>query len=53
MDTKQINDQLRLKNIELQITKDYKKKQEIIKQIRVLKYKKEIEQIKLKIKQIC
>lgn len=53
MDIKQLNDQIGLKNHELQITKDYKQKQEINKQLKILRYKKEIEQIKLKIKQIC
>jgi len=53
MDIKQLNDQIGLKNHELQITKDYKQKKEINKQLKILRYKKEIEQIKLKIKQIC
>lgn len=53
MEIKDINDQLKLKALELRIEKGYKEKQKIRNQIQVLNYKKEIEIIKDKIKKIC
>jgi len=53
MELKNINDQLKLKTLELRIEKDYKEKQKIRNQIQVLNFKKEIEVIKDKIKKIC
>lgn len=52
MTLKDINDQLKLKTTELQITDDSEKRQRIQKQIQVLRYKKEIETIKHKIQQL-
>lgn len=48
-----INAQLKLKNTELQITSETNKRQTIQKQIKVLLYKREIEEIKAKIQAIC
>ena len=45
-------DQIRLKNMELQICKDYSKKQKLQNDIKVLQYRKEIETIKKKISQL-
>ena len=49
---KDINDQLRLKNLELSIERDYKKKQEIKDAIQVLQFKKQIEDIRIKIRRM-
>ena len=52
MELNDINDQLRLKNMEFSIEKDYKKKQDIRDQIQTLQFKKQIAIIKDKIKRI-
>lgn len=52
MTIQDIDNQIKLKRTELQITVDYEKKQKIQKQIRVLNFKKEIEIIKFKIQQL-
>jgi hypothetical protein len=52
MDIGEINDQIRLKRFELQVTKDYHKKRVIQNKIKKLEYQKEIEIIKDKIRKI-
>lgn len=52
MNIEDINDQLRLKQAELQITKDSESRQGIQNQIKELQYKKEIEVIKDKIRRL-
>lgn len=52
MELNNINNQLKLKNLELQIEKDYKKKQKLRDDIQVLQFKKQVEVIKDKIKRI-
>lgn len=52
MDIKDINDQLKLKNLELSIEKDYKKKQQLKDKILVLQFKKQIEDIRIKIRRM-
>ncbi|UKM65482.1 hypothetical protein GSB9_02051 [Flavobacteriaceae bacterium GSB9] len=52
MNIQDINDQLRLKQVELQIAKDYKERIRVQNQIKKLQFEKEIEIIKDKIKRI-
>lgn len=53
MEINDLNDKIKLKNLQIQVEKDYKKKQEYRNQLKILQFKKEIEIIKKKIKQIC
>jgi hypothetical protein len=52
MSIQDINDQLRLKQVELQIAKDYKERMRIQNKIKELQYNKEIEMIRDKIRRI-
>jgi len=52
MNVQDINDQLRLKQVELQVAKDYKGKRRIQNKIKELQLRKEIEVIKDKIARI-
>ena len=52
MDINDINDQLKLKKVELQVAKGYKERSRIQNQIKKLEFQKEIEIIKDKIKRI-
>ena len=52
MSIQDINDQLRLKQVELQITKGYKEKRRIQNKLKELQLRKEIEVIKDKIARI-
>ena len=52
MSIQDINDQLRLKQVGLQIAKDYKLKKRIQNQIKELQYEKETETIRSKIQKI-
>jgi len=52
MTIQDINNQLKLKQTELQITQDVEKRQAIQNRIKVLQYKKEIEEIRKRIEQL-
>jgi anthranilate/para-aminobenzoate synthase component I len=52
MSIQDINDQLKLKHVEFQITQEDKKRMRIQNKIKELEYKKEIEQIKDKIRKL-
>ena len=49
----ELDNKIKVKQLEIQIEQDPISKQELNKQLRVLQLRKEIETIKFKIKQIC